>query len=261
MLRKLEATQYLVPLREGGSLPAVVGADDGHQYVMKFRGAGQGPKALIAEIVAGEIGRHLGLPIPELVLLELSPLLARSEVHEEIQDLLRASVGLNLGLAYLPGAQSYNPLLPPPVPDSLLASSVVWFDAFVTNVDRTARNTNLLLWQKKIWLIDHGAALYWHHDWNGYQERIASPFALIRQHVLLPWARELEAVDELFVPELSDDFLRSVLALVPDVWLEHETVFATVDEQRAAYLNYFRGRRAASASFVQEALRARSQLL
>jgi hypothetical protein len=187
LIQTLTATRYVTPLREGGSLPAIVQVDGGEQelYVMKFVGAGQGVKALVAEIIAGEIGRALGLPVPELALIRLDPALAPSEPNEEISDLLRASVGLNLGLRFLPQAFDYNSLLQPPL-DPDLASAIVWFDAYVTNVDRMARNTNILVRQKELWLIDHGAALYFHHDWRNYLERSQTPFPPIKDHRTRP---------------------------------------------------------------------------
>src|SRR3954468_5904158 len=173
-MRTLAATRYVAPLHEGGSLPAIVEANDEGLYVLKFRGAGQGPKALIAELVAGEIARVAGLPVPEIVFIELDADLARTEPDPEIQELIRASAGLNLALDYLPGSITFDPLFL--APDELLASRIVWFDAFVTNVDRTPRNSNLLVWHKKLWLIDHGASIYFHHDWTGYCERSTSRF-------------------------------------------------------------------------------------
>ncbi|HEV7914822.1 MAG TPA: HipA family kinase, partial [Albitalea sp.] len=175
-MRTVAATRYVTPLREGGSLPAVVEADDDGLYVLKFRGAGQGPKALIAELVGGEIARAAGLPVPEIVFVQLDAELARTEPDPEIQDLIRASAGLNLALDYLPGSVTFDPLAEQP--DAVLASSVVWHDAFITNLDRTPRNTNMLVWHGKLWLIDHGAALYFQHDWRDYLGRSTSPFAL-----------------------------------------------------------------------------------
>src|SRR5512142_2197365 len=196
MVNTVTATRYMTPLREGGSLPAIIEASDGRLYVCKFRGAGQGTKALIAELIAGEIGRALGLRIPELALVELDAGMAHSEGDPEILDLLNWSVGLNLGMAYLPGAFSYNPLLQPaPAPE--LASAIVWFDAFMTNVDRTPRNTNLLIWQSDLWLIDHGACLYFHHDWKDYMDRSRSRFPMIKDHTLLRFASELSEADKL----------------------------------------------------------------
>src|SRR5205085_12496503 len=180
---------------EGGSLPAIVEADDDGMYVLKFRGAGQGPKALIAEFVAGEIARALGLPVPEIVFVELDPALARTEPDPEIQDLIRASAGLNLGLDYLPSAVTFDPLADQP--DAELASAVVWFDAYVTNVDRTPRNTNLLVWHRDLWMIDHGATLIFHHNWSDdVMKRARKPFPQSKEHVLLPWATEVRGVDE-----------------------------------------------------------------
>src|SRR5207253_2723401 len=202
MLRTLTITRYVTPLREGGSLPAIVEADDDGLYVLKFRGAGQGTKALIAELVAGEIGRALGLPVPEIVLMELDPVLGRSEPDYEIQSLIKASAGLNLGLDYLPGALAFNPLDASRL-DPLLASSIVWFDAYVTNVDRTPRNTNMLFWHRRLMLIDHGAALYFHHVGTNYIERSRTPFTSIKSHVLLPVASHLVEADTLLKARLT----------------------------------------------------------
>ncbi|MDQ2926544.1 MAG: aminotransferase class I and II, partial [Pseudomonadota bacterium] len=192
-MRAVTATRYVTPLREGGSLPAVIEADDDGLYVLKFRGAGQGAKALTAELVAGEIGRALGLPVPEIVIVELDIDLARTEPDPEIQDLIRASGGTNLGLDYLSGALTFDPLADSP--DADLASRIVWFDAFVTNLDRTARNTNMLVWHKKLWLIDHGAALYFHHAATRTAGDERGSFPAIREHVLLPYASSIAAAD------------------------------------------------------------------
>src|SRR5690242_11733838 len=194
MIRTVNVTRYVAPLREGGSLPAIVEADDDGLYVLKFRGAGQGPKALIAELVAGEIGRALGLAVPDLVFARLDPALGRSEPDSDIRELIQASAGLNLALDYLPGSIAYDPAVRPR-PESELASDVVWFDAYVTNVDRTARNTNMLVWHRRLWLIDHGAALYFHHSWNNYLERSVDAFHLVKDHVLLPFATALRDSD------------------------------------------------------------------
>lgn len=260
MLRRLTATRYVTPLREGGSLPAVVEADDGELYVMKFVGAGQGPKVLIAEIVAGEIARTLGLRAPELVLLELNGALARNERDQEISDLLRASIGLNLGMRFLPGAFAFNPMLEPYVTPEL-ASAIVWFDAYVTNVDRTARNTNLLLWEEELWLIDHGAALYFHYDWSDYLARSRLPFTRVRDHVLIDRASALAAADAALRPLLTEARLREILALVPDIWLGDEPSFAGPDAHRAGYLAYLTQRLAAAPIFVEEAQRAHAEQL
>lgn len=260
MLRNVAATRYITPLREGGSLPALIEADDGELYVIKFCGAGQGVKALVAELIAGEIGRTLGLPIPELTLIELEAGFGLNEPHEEIQDLLKASIGLNLGVRYLPSAFAYNPLMQPP-PDAAFASDIVWFDAFVTNVDRTPRNVNMLIWEEKLWLIDHGAALYFHHDWNNYLARSNTPFSFIKQHALLKYASDLPGADQRLSALLNEIVLREIVDLVPEIWLGGEAQFATVAEHRAGYVNYLSSRLAATETFVKEAIHARSALL
>lgn len=256
-LRTLCATRYVTPLREGGSLPAIVEAEDDGLYVLKFRGAGQGPNALIAEVLAGEIARAAGLPIPELVLLTLDADLARSEPDPEIQDLIRASAGLNLGLDYLPGAAAFDPLADRPNP--ALASAIVWFDAFVTNVDRTVRNTNMLLWHRALWLIDHGAALYFHHGSHEYAARAGDRFAPIRDHVLLPCATDLPAADARLTAALTPDVLRRCAALVPDDWLTADPAWPAPEARRAAYVDYLVRRLAAPRAFAEEALRAHAE--
>ncbi len=258
MLRRLQANRYVTPLREGGSLPAVVEANDDALYVMKFRGAGEGQRALIAELLAGEIGRALGLRVPELVLLEMNSTLGRSEPDQEIQDLLQASVGLNLGMRYLPGALAYNPIAKPN-PDAMLASTIVWFDAYVTNVDRTANNVNMLIWEDELWAIDHGAALYFHHDWGDYLARSRTPFAYTSQHVLLYLASELSTVGGPLRASLSDDVLAEIVAVIPDEWLGDEAQFADAARHRQAYLDYLRSRRDAADIFVKEAIDARAK--
>jgi hypothetical protein len=259
-IRTVEVTRYVTPLREGGSLPAVVEGDDLGTYVLKFRGSGQGPKVLVAELIAGEIARTLGLPMPEIVFARLDPILARSEPDPEIQALLRASAGLNLALDYLPGSFAYEPGASPP-PDAELASAIVWFDAYLTNVDRTVRNTNLLVWHHNLWLIDNGAALYFHHNWPGYEERAGSPFAAIKDHVLLPYASELPAMASLMVSRLSPDLIRDIVSQVPEEWLQGEPAFATIDEHREAYVRYLTARLKASPIFTEEAVRARAQIV
>jgi hypothetical protein len=224
------------PLREGGSLPAIVEGDDLGTYVLKFRGAGQGRKALVAEIISGEIARRLGLPVPELVLARLDAELARSEPDPEIQDLIRASGGLNLAMDYLPGSLGFDPLASP-VPASL-ASRILWFDALTTNIDRTPHNTNLLLWHGRVWLIDHGASLYFHHTWKDWEKKAKLPFDAAKDHVLLPFASEVEAADREMPGELSEETLREIIRLVPDEWLEDEAGFEGADEVREAYFEY-----------------------
>jgi len=256
-VRTVTATRYVTPLREGGSLPAVVEADDDGLYVLKFRGAGQGPRALVAELVAGEIARALGLTVPELVFIELDTDLARTEPDPEIQDLIRASGGTNLGLDYLSGALAFDPLAD--VTDPELASRIVWLDAFVTNLDRTARNTNMLVWHRKLWLIDHGAALYFHHAGLGDPAAALSPFPLIRDHVLLPRASRIAEVDAALAARLTAPLLEGIVGLVPDQWLAGDgdgAASAAAAAARAAYLDHFVRRLAAPRAFVAEALRA-----
>ena len=255
-LRTVIATRYVTPLREGGSLPAVIEADDDGMYVLKFRGAGQGRKALIAELVAGELARAAGLPVPEIVFVELDPELARTEPDPEIQDLIRASAGLNLALDYLPSAVTFDPLAF--TPDAALASRLVWLDGFVSNVDRTARNSNLMVWCDKLWLIDHGAALYFHHQWDGYLNRATSPFALIKDHVLLPFASELAAADATMTAALTPQVIADVVALIPDEWLEDDPLFADPAAQRDAYRTYLCQRLQPPRAFFEEAVRARA---
>jgi hypothetical protein len=260
MLRNLKATRYITPLREGGSLPAVVEADDGQLYVLKFRGAGQGLKALISELLGGEIARALGLRVPELVLMELDPAFGRNEPDEEIQDLLKASVGQNLALAYLGGSLAYEPAASPR-PDPVLASSIVWLDAFITNVDRTARNTNMLIWQKQLWLIDHAASLYFHYTWADFLERSKTPFSPVKDHVLLPFAGVLSEVHISLRKMLTEQKLAQIVELIPEGWLENGPHFASKEEQRNAYFNYLISRLFASDIFVEEAINARAKLL
>jgi hypothetical protein len=241
LLRTVTATRYVTPLREGGSLPAIVEADDLGTYVLKFRGAGQGRKALVAELVAGEIARRLDFLVPEVVLAYLAPDLGRSEPDPEIQHLLKRSTGLNLALDYLPGSLGFDPLVEPP--DSTLASRIAWFDALVTNVDRTPRNTNLLIWHDRIWLIDHGASLYFHHNWparDGKALEAASrrPFTPIRDHILLPFADSISEADAALAPRLTPEVLRSIVDLIPPEWLAEEPGFESVEEVRSAYVAY-----------------------
>ena len=255
-LRTVRVTRYVTPLREGGSLPAIVEADDDGMYVLKFRGAGQGVKALIAELLGGEIGRILGLPVPEVVFAELDPDLSRTEPDHEISSLIRGSAGLNLALDYLPGSVTWDPLVMPL--DDDLVSRIVWFDAYVSNVDRTARNPNMLIWHRKLWLIDHGAALYFHHA-GGWERDTAKPrdaFALIAQHALLHKAKRLRIVDEEMAGALSADTLQHLVALIPDSWLPAEQAPDAV-AIRAAYQRYLTERLAAPRAFLEEALRVR----
>lgn len=254
-LRTLSATRYVTPLREGGSLPAIVEADDDGLYVLKFRGAGQGPKVLIAELVAGELARAAGLRVPEIVFMELDPCLARTEPDPEIQELIRASGGLNLALDYLPGSVMFDPVVSQP--DAAEASAIVWFDAFVSNVDRTARNTNMLVWHGQLWLIDHGAALYFHHAWDDdYLARSQDRFALIRDHVLLRFATDLPAAAQAMTARLTPDVIRHVVAQIPDSWLEGDPHFPTAQASRNAYADYLLRRIQPPQAFLEEAIRA-----
>jgi len=255
-LRRLSATRYVTPLHEGGSMPAVVEADDQGLYVLKFRGAGQGPKALVAEAISGGLARALDLPVPEIVLMDLDAELARTEADPEIQDLIRASAGLNLAMDYLPGAINFDPVAEQP--DADLASRIVWFDAFTSNVDRTARNPNMLVWHGRLYLIDHGASLYFHHGWDGDTAQVERPFPLIRDHVLLRWADRLAEVDADMARRLPDEVIRDVVAQVPDDWLQGPDAFADPATQRTAYVDYLVRRLAQRQAFVQEAIRARA---
>lgn len=256
-LRIVTVTRYVTPLREGGSLPAIVEADDGFLYVLKFRGAGQGIKALIAELIGGEIARILGFKVPELVFAHVDAAFGRTEPDEEIQDLLKFSEGLNLALHYLSGAITFDPTVSKI--DSKLASQIVWMDCLLTNVDRTPRNTNMLMWNKELWLIDHGAALYFHHSWTNWKEQSKRPFAQIKDHVLLPWASELESVDKAFAALLTPERIQSVVSLIPDEWLMNDN--GTVEENRQVYFQFLVNRIAVSEILVKEANHARQTLI
>ena len=253
-LRNVHVTRYVTPLREGGSLPAIVEADDDGMYVLKFRGAGQGVKALIAELLSGEIARLLGLRVPEIVFAELDILLSRTEPDPDIQDLLAASAGLNLALDYLPGSITFDPVVDKV--DATLASKIVWLDAFVTNVDRTARNTNMLMWHRELWLIDHGASLIFQHAWDNWQAASESGFVQVKSHVLLPFASELEKVDGEFREVLTEDAIAGIVDLIPDPWLDGEA-----EERRDVYREFLTSRLAHSDNFIQEAQRARQESL
>jgi hypothetical protein len=257
-IRKVNVTRYITPLREGGSLPAIVEADDQFLYVLKFRGAGQGHKALIAEMIGGEIARRLGFRVPEIVFAQLDSSFGRIEGDEEIQDLLKASTGLNLGLHYLSGAIAFDPVVT--TLSAEVASQLVWLDALLLNVDRTCKNTNMLMWKKELWLIDHGASLYFHHTWASADNAL-KPFPMIRNHVALPLATELQKVNEEFKALLTDDIVSNIVSVLPEEWLTDDRNFDSVDAHRKAYESFLVNRIKNSSSFVQEANDARESLI
>jgi hypothetical protein len=254
-VKTIRVTRYVTPLREGGSLPAIVEGDDDGLYVLKFRGAGQGPRALIAELVSGEIARALGLPVPEIVFAEVDADLARTEPDYEISSLIAASAGLNLALDYLPGSVMFNPLVDTVPADT--ASQIVWLDAFATNVDRSPRNPNLLMWHRRVWLIDHGATLYFHHmpGWEAGRDRAREPFALIKDHVLRRCATMLREVDAALAGKLTPAILDGIVGLIPDVWLVDPATSVDAAHYRAAYRRYLVDRVTAPRAFVEEAAR------
>jgi hypothetical protein len=258
-MRTVIATRYVTPLREGGSLPGLVEADDDGLYVVKFRGAGQGPRALVAEWLAGELARAIGLPVPDIVAIEVDPALGRSEPDEEIHDLVDASGGLNLGMDFLPGALSFNPgaATARELFDPATAADVVWLDALVTNPDRTARNPNLLVWHGRPWLIDHGAALYIHHTWRDPDAHARRPFERIGDHILLPYAGSVGAADDRHADRLDRPLLGGLVAALPDAWLPDDPAIGGADAQRQAYVEYLARRLEPPRPFVEEADRAR----
>lgn len=257
-IRTVQVTRYVTPLREGGSLPAIAEADDGFLYALKFRGAGQGSKALIAELLGGEIARALGFRVPEIVFAELDEAFGRTEPDEEIQDLLRASTGLNLALHYLSGAITFDPAVTQP--DAALASRIVWLDCLLTNVDRTAKNTNMLMWHKELWLIDHGASLYFHHAWENWQEQAVKPFVLVKDHVLLAWASELTEANKALSTKLTGPVIERIVQQIPDAWLTDGNGQSPA-EARDVYRRFLEMRVAASEVFVNEAQDARERIV
>ncbi|MET0943768.1 MAG: HipA family kinase [Flavobacterium sp.] len=254
-LRTVNVTRYITPLREGGSLPALAEADDDFKYVLKFKGAGHGVKALIAELVGGQIAKALKLQLPELVFANLDEAFGRSEGDEEIQDLLQGSQGLNLALHFLSGSITFDPVVT--TVDDKLASQIVWLDAYITNVDRTFRNTNMLIWHKELWLIDHGACLYFHHSWNNWEQHAKSPFALIKDHVLLPQASLLKEVDAEFKALLTNEKLEEIVNTIPEEWLDWEDTDETPEALRNVYLQFLQTRLNNSEIFVNQAQNAR----
>ncbi|GAA0456155.1 hypothetical protein Ade02nite_05000 [Paractinoplanes deccanensis] len=233
VLREVTAIRYVTPLREGGSLPGVVEADDLGTYVVKFRGAGQGPKALVAEVISGELARRLGLPVPDLAVVELDPVVARAEPDEEVQELIKASAGANLGMDFLPGALGYDPVAHHV--EAGLASRVLTFDAFVENVDRSWRNPNLLVWHGALWMIDHGATLYFHHNWQRASAVVHRPYKW-DDHVLKPYATALATEGPALAARLTPELIAEAVALVPDEWLD--------DGDKDAYISHLSARAA-----------------
>ena len=251
-VRSIEATRYCMPLREGGSLPAIVEAGDDGLYVLKFRGAGQGAKALVAELLAGELARALGLPVPEIVFADIDADLARAEPDPEIQDLIAASVGTNLALDFLPGALAFDAAAGARM-DPRVAAAIVWLDALVMNVDRTPRNPNLLVWHGQVWLIDHGAALYLQHGTSDLAADARRPFPAIADHVLLPFASSIADADARLAPQVTDALVAALVGALPDAWLTDPEL------ERAAYAAFLRGRLAGPRAFAQEAEAARGR--
>ena len=260
VIRAVRAVEYIEPLWEGASLPAVMCADDGALYAVKFVGAGQGKKALIADLICGQLARSLGFHVPEIVLVDLDPSIAQSEPNPEIQQLLRASAGLNFGMRFLAHSTRFHPLAPPQ-PTSAFASRLVWFDAFVTNVDRTPRNVNLLVHEGEVWLIDHGACLYFHHRWRDHLQQGETRFPQIRDHVLLPWAEQLGPVDRAMHEQLNRTIFERIAAQIPAPWLAWDGEGQSPDWYRQAYVDYLVHRLAISQCFVEEAEDAQRRLV
>lgn len=253
-MRTVTVVRYILPLREGGSLPALADADDDFKYVLKFRGAGHGVKMLISELLGGEIAEALQLPIPEIVFVNLDADFGRTEADEEIQDLLKFSEGLNLGLHYLSGAIAYDPSVKI---DPLLASKIVWLDAFITNIDRTFKNTNLLMWHKELWVIDNGASFYFHHSWQDFDTAAKTPFKYIKDHVLLPQASMLDEADLFAHNILNDQVFRDIVNMIPLEWLQWNDAEESPDEIREIYFNFMKTRLLNSSIFLNEAKNAR----
>jgi len=258
-IRSFKVVRYITPLREGGSLPAIVEGDDGLQYVLKFRGAGQGTKALIADLIGAELARVAQMKVPFLAFAHLHEGFGRTEPDEEIQDLLKFSTGLNLGVYYMSGAITFDPLVYEM--DGLLASKIVWLDAYITNIDRTVKNTNLLYWNREFWLIDHGAALYFHHNIDSWQDHADRPFELIKDHVLLPLADKLQEADKYMKSVINAQVIDDIIALIPDDWIDTPLEKADVTERKDIYRQFLNRRLDNSQIFVNQAIHARASLV
>ena len=259
LLRTVNVTRYIQPLREGGSLPALAEADDDFKYVLKFKGNGHGVKSLIAELIGGEIARALGFKIPELVFANLDEAFGRTEADEEIQDLLKASQGLNLAMHFLSGAINFDPVVT--ALDTDLASRIVWLDAFLTNIDRSAKNTNMLMWHKNLWLIDHGSCLNFQYTWSDWETKALTPFAYIKEHVLLKQASQLSDTDTAFKKILQPSTLKAIVELIPNEWLQWEDSEAKPEALRHIYTQFLSTRLQHSSIFISEAQHARQTLI
>jgi len=259
MLRTINVTRYIQPLREGGSLPALAEADDDFKYVLKFRGNGHGPKVLIAELIGGEIARELGLRVPELVFANLDEAFGRTEGDEEVQDLLKGSQGLNIALHFLSGAITFDPVVSQI--DAELASKIVWLDSFISNIDRTVKNTNMLMFNKELWLIDHGSSLSFHHAWMQIEDRAKSPFPFVKEHVLLTQAALLEETNTAFKVLLNPEKIRSIVNMIPDAWLDWPDLDQSPEEIREVYFQFLATRLKHADIFTQQAKDARAALI
>ena len=254
-IRTVDVVKYITPLREGGSLPAIVEANDGFLYVLKFRGAGQGKKALISEFIGGELARAIGLKVPELVFMNLDDSFSKTEPDEEIQDLLKFSVGLNLGLHYLSSSITFDPLVS--VADAMTSSKIVLLDSIISNIDRTVKNTNLLNWNKELWVIDNGASFYFHHNWSTWKNHLTRTFPLIKDHVLLERASLLDEASKVIISALNSDTIEDIVSKIPEDWLINESDMLSPNEMRNAYIEYLNSRLLKIDSLVKEAKDAR----